>query len=314
MQEMKWLPKMTDVDENLDQLSAKALLDALRADPIFLTSQHEGLDEVLAKLGTAIGDSINDFSNQKVVVSQNNVAIFSAADEVSLAAGKQILLMFVDKNGEFLFCFGLNAQAFRTVVGSILGAGYQKHKVEVLDLLSASENVFFKLLSNRVFTAFFSIFGVMHKGNQSSECQFDELQKITDQQELTILNYTIEFQSTKMALVIIVPLEAVQPSSIFSGQQSAEQLEKLREERWKNQMASNVDELDLPVFAKLAEKDMLLIDVAKLELGSRLDFEFDLNDINFISEDFENLFIANIVINKTELLVTATRSAEHGGE
>ena len=305
---------MTDVGENLDQLSAKALLNALRADPIFLTSQHEGLDEVLAKLGTAISDSVSDFSNQEIGISQNNIAIFSAADEAPLAAEKQILLMFVDRNGKFLFCFGLNAQAFRTIVGSIFGVEYLKHKAEVLDRLSASENVFFKLFSNRVFTAFFSALGVTHKGNQSSECQFDELLKIANQQELTRLNYTIKFENTKVTLMIIVPLEAVQPSFISSGQQSAEQLEILRKERWKNQMASNVDELDLPVFAKLAEKDMLLIDVAKLELGSRLDFEFDMNNISIISEDFENLFIANIEINKTELLVTATGSAELGGE
>ena len=305
---------MTDVGENLDQLSAKALLNALRADPIFLTSQHEGLDEVLAKLGTAISDSVSDFSNQEIGISQNNIAIFSAADEAPLAAEKQILLMFVDRNGKFLFCFGLNAQAFRTIVGSIFGVEYLKHKAEVLDRLSASENVFFKLFSNRVFTAFFSALGVTHKGTQSSECQFNELKKISKQQELTRLNYTIKFENTKVTLMIIVPLEAVQPSFISSGQQSAEQLEILRKERWKNQMASNVDELDLPVFAKLAEKDMLLIDVAKLELGSRLDFEFDMNNISIISEDFENLFIANIEINKTELLVTATRSAELGEE
>ena len=305
---------MTDVGENLDQLTAKALLNALRADPIFLTSQHEGLDEVLAKLRTAISDSVSDFSNQEIGISQNNIAIFSAADEAPLAAEKQILLMFVDRNGKFLFCFGLNAQAFRAIVGSIFGVEYLEHKTEVLDRLSASENVFFKLFSNRVFTAFFSALGVTHKGNQSSECQFDELLKIANQQELTRLNYTIKFENTKVTLVIIVPLEAIQPSFISSGQQSAEQLEILREERWKNQMASNVDELDLPVFAKLAEKDMLLIDVAKLELGSRLDFEFDMNNISIISEDFENLFIANIEINKTEILVTATGSAELGGE
>ena len=140
------------------------------------------------------------------------------------------------------------------------------------------------------------------------ETDFKLLNKLAKKVELVVLTYQVSFSDTKFLISVLTTLDQLEPKYAGNITDGSDTKNDSLNNSWSQKLAHKIEELEVPLFAQLAEKTMNLVDVAKFENGMRLDIEFGLNNVCVTDSEENNLFAADLEIHESEVVFSVTGS------
>ena len=284
------------------------LLEILRGGTEFSVDQYGDLDVVLEKLRNGLAEFVSGFVSDEVMFELSNVAIYADEEQFDELGTTASFVNFHNKIGELVLCVGLGSNSFRSILKNILGgvgnssAGISTHA------LTSAENKLFQRFSKRLCLAYTKTLELKFSELDAIETDFKLLNKLAKETELIVLTYQVSFSDAKFMISILTTLDQLEPK--YSSNQEGGLDFKLKQQnsRWSQKLADRVDELEVPLFAQLAEKTMNLVDVAKFEKGTQLDIEFILNNVCVTDSEENDLFAADLEIRESEIVFSIAGS------
>jgi len=298
-----------EASEDLESVVANGdLLDLLRTEPEFSVDEYGDLDIILEKLKNGLAEFVSGFISDEVFLELSNVAIFTDEEQFGDLGSTASFVNLHDKTGELTLCVGLGSTAFRKILKKLLGGSKDEAAAMSTRALTGGETKLFHRFSHRLCQAYSGILELKFGEQHAVETDFKLLNKLAKETELILLNYEVSFTDAKFILSVLTTLDQLEPK--YNGYSSSGSDTGVGPAigSWSKKLADRVDELEIPVFAHLAEKTMNLVDVAKIESGMRLDIEFGMNNVCVTDSEHNSLFAADMEIHESEVVFSITGS------
>jgi len=298
-----------DTSQDLEMVIANdELLDILRADPEFSVDQYGELDTVLEKLKNGLAEFVSGFISEEVTFELSNVAIYDDEEQFADLGATASFVNFHNKIGELILCVGLGSNSFKSILKSILGGGENDSASVSASSLTGGEYKLFQRFSRRLCLAYTKTLELKSSELDAIETDFKLLNKLAKEMELIVLTFQVSFSDAKFMISMLTTLDQLEPIYSVNQEGNSDAKNKAQVSGWSRKLANKIDEVEVPLYAQLAEKTMNLVDVAKFEKGTHLDIEFVLNNVCVTDSEENNLFAADMEIRENEVALSITGS------
>ena len=138
---------------------------------------------------------------------------------------------------------------------------------------------------------------------------------MASEQELIVLTFDVAFAGSKFPISILTQLDLLEPTYVqpAPGGASNDNLgpggAPTNVNVWADRLSEKIDQIEIPLCVQLGARRMHLIDVAKLKVGSLMEFEFGLANVEVTDRGENKLFLADLEIREHDIVFGVTGSA-----
>lgn len=276
------------------------------------------IEETLEAASACVAQVLGAFTGAKVSVEADGVALFG--DQFSDSGEAPPLncarIMLGEENP--VCHVAMTPGEFRAVMSAGFGQGGEGGLQDQQPLSFAEQKIFLRLC-DRLAANFFSAFLQVDDDEvplKPKACEPSEVAEVLRGTEPVLVTFAAAFAGETVNVSAIFPFdalegevnaEAVDQLDPDSGDDGAEQAAA----NWKERMAQVVSELQIPLVAELAVRELPLSEVNTLEIGRLPGFEFNMNKVRLLDAEARPVLHGSIQVREGRLEFRVAREAQN---